>query len=187
MTPNHYSAIAEPGRAWGSSDATLNIVIVYENAVTQAWAWQTCGLVAQFIDRASMATNSWRVCELAFPQVLYKAVCAAARADVIILSLRDAEELPLNLQGWIGAWLPRRDLPVGTVIALIELDGERQASSAHIRGELEAIASQARMDLVLEERRLQTLASCVTCHGRGCGSASILADQDNSGRLEVQA
>lgn len=171
MKADCYRPLDEVGHGPESPDFAINLAIIYEDPLTQEWAGQVCDVVTAFIDRGCLASHSWRVGDLAAPKVLHDAVCAAAQADVIVLSLRDAEELPLTLRIWIEAWLPRRDLPVGALITLIGAAEGSKAFSLHARRYLEAVARSARMDLLLEERRSESVSPQVGGSQRDCGHA----------------
>jgi hypothetical protein len=167
----------------GSPNSAINLVIIYEDSLTREWGRQVCNLVTDFVEKDCVASNSWRVCDLAAPQILHDAVRAAAQADVIVLSLRDAEELPLNLRDWIEAWLPRRELPVGALITLIGVADESKASSLHARRQLEAVARRARMDLLLEERRPPSLSPQSADSEWDYGPANILLSNCGSSSI----
>jgi len=49
-----------------------------------------------------------RIDELENSRVFAKAGQAAAEADVLVVSVRDAGEWPAILHVWIDSWLPRR-------------------------------------------------------------------------------
>jgi len=181
MKADWYRPLDEVGRGPERPDSAINLAIIYEDPLTQKWAGQMCALVTAFIDRDCLASKSWRIGDLAAPKVLSDAVCAAAQADVIILSLHDAEELPLNLRVWIEAWLPRRDLPVGALITLIGVAEGSKASSLHARRHLETVARRARMDLLLEERRSESVSPHVAdSEGDGEPTDDTLPSLDNS-------
>jgi hypothetical protein len=173
MKAKGYQMPDEAARGLDRPDAAINLTIIYEDPLTQEWAGQVYDQVTEFIDREQVANNSWRVCDLAASQVLPDAVCAAAQADVIILSIHDGDELALNLQAWVEAWLPRRDLPVGALITLICVAEDSKASSLRARKQLEAVARRARMDLLLEERWLQPLSPQIADRDRDSRPANI--------------
>lgn len=181
MKGDCYRRLDEVAQGLESPDPAINLTIIYEDLLTLEWAGQVCDQVTAFIDRDCLASNSWRVSDLADPKVLQDAVCAAARADVIVLSLHDAEELPLNLRVWMEGWLPRRDLPVGALITLIGVAEETKASSLRSRRHLEAIGRRAGMDLLLEERWPQPVSPEVADSERDGGRANVmLSNLDNS-------
>src|SRR5580658_2002961 len=88
------------------SGYTLNIAGAYQDWVTEGWATQTCHLATQRA-RAGRVQNSWfNINSLGDPEILAKAICAALTADVIVVSVYAADELPLDLYTWFDLWLP---------------------------------------------------------------------------------
>jgi hypothetical protein len=75
-------------------------------------------------------------------------------ADVILVSIYDAEELPKDFRVWMDAWLARRYLPAGALIALISVPGELSVQTKLARDYLRAVARKGRLDFLLRERRL---------------------------------
>jgi hypothetical protein len=137
----------EPGYA-------LSVALVYQDVPTRKWASQVCNQVAQLAGRDAIHSTWWDVSRLGDPEVLTDAVLTAMQADVILVSLYDVEELPVNLCVWIDAWLPRRYLPMGALVALIGSPGQAGARTDHARDYLRAIAQRGRMDFLLRERKL---------------------------------
>ena len=75
-------------------------------------------------------------------------------ADVILVSIYDTEELPKDFRAWMDAWLARRYLPTGALIALISVPGELGAQTKPARDYLSAAARKGRLDFLLRERKL---------------------------------
>jgi len=83
------------------------------------------------------------------------AVRAALVADLIVVSVHAADELPLGLYVWIDAWLPRRTSREGALTALIGADEPQDPQSSRTREYLQAVARKAQLDFIpLFESRL---------------------------------
>ncbi len=105
--------------ALAESASTLNIAGVHQDAVTREWATQVADYAIQLLGKRSVRSNWWKIRELCDPGVLRDAVQAATMADVLIVSVRAADELSPDLYEWIEAWLPLRLQLAGTLVALI--------------------------------------------------------------------
>jgi len=101
------------------SGYTLNIAGVYQDSVTRDWAMQSCRQATQLAG-GERVQNTWcNTNSLSDPGILLDAVRAAVAADVIVISVYAADELPLDLYVWIEAWLPRRLSRRGALAALV--------------------------------------------------------------------
>jgi hypothetical protein len=148
-TPLDELEFAPPETEYG-----LNVALVYQDIPTRKWATQVCDQVAQLAGKGAVHCSSWEINRLSEPEVLMDAILMTLVADVIMVSIYDAKELPIELCGWINAWLPYRSLPTGALIALISVPGQTSAQLEHARGYLRAVARKGRLDFLLRERRL---------------------------------
>ena len=83
------------------------------------------------------------------------AVRAALVADLIVVLVHAADELPLGLYVWIDAWLPRRTSREGALTALIGADEPQDPQSSRTHEYLQAVARKAQLDFIpLFESRL---------------------------------
>ena len=136
------------------TEYALNVVLVYQDAPTRKWATQVCDQVTRLAGKDAVHCTQWEISRLGDPEVLKDAVLMTMVADVILVSIYDAKELPIDLCVWIDAWLPRRFLQTGALIALISVPGQVNAQLEHARGYLRAVARKGRLDFLLRERRL---------------------------------
>src|SRR5580658_2369959 len=90
------------------SGYTLNIAGVYQDSVTRDWAVQSYLRATRLAGEEHVQNRWYDVNAMGDPVVLAQAVHAARVADVIVVSVHAADELPLNLYAWVAAWLPRR-------------------------------------------------------------------------------
>jgi hypothetical protein len=133
----------------------LNIVGVYQDPVTQSWGVSICRPATQLTGEDHVRNTWYDMHSLDNIETLLEAVRAALAADVIVISVYAGEELPLGLYVWIDAWLPRRTLRDGALIALIGADEPQDLPSDCTRGYLQAVARKAHLDFIpLFENRL---------------------------------
>lgn len=137
----------EPGYA-------LNVAMVYQDALTRKWATQVCDQVTRLAGKDAVHCTQWEIRRLNDLCVLKDAILMTMVADVILVSVYDAEELPKDFRVWMDAWLARRYLPTGALIALISARGEKSSQTKPARDYLRAAARKGRLDFLLRERRL---------------------------------
>ena len=107
----------------------LNIVGVYQDPLTQSWGLPMCRLATDLVGE-DLVHNTWYdVHSLSDLGILLPAVRAALVADVIVVSVYAADELPLDLYVWINAWLPRRNSREGAFTALIGAEKPQDSQS----------------------------------------------------------
>lgn len=126
----------------------LKIVWVYQDPVTQSWGAPLCALATQLLGEDLVHNNWYDVHSLSDLEILLAAVRAALVADVIVVSLYAADELPLDLYVWINVWLPRRNLREGVFTALIGADRPQDSYSVRTHGYLQAVAHKAQLDFI---------------------------------------
>ena len=137
------------------SEYALNIVGVYQDSVTQSWGVPMCRLAMQLAGEDHVRNTWYDVHSLDDIETLLEAVRAALVADVIVISVYAAEELPLGLYVWIDAWLPRRTSREGALTALIGADEPQDLQSFRTRDYLQAVACKGQLDFIpLFENRL---------------------------------
>lgn len=130
------------------SGYTLNIAGVYQDFVTRDWAMQSCSRATRLAGEEGVQSTWYSADSLSEPGFLRDAVRDALVADVIVVSVYGAHELPLDLYVWIDAWLPRRPLRVGALTALIGFAQPLDSESARTFEYLRAVARKAKLDFV---------------------------------------
>jgi len=131
----------------------LNVALVYQDIPTRKWATQVCDQVAQLAGKDAVHCSSWEINRLSDPEMLMDAILMTLVADVIMVSIYDAKELPIELCAWFNAWMPYRSLPTGALIALINVPGQPGAQTNHARDYLRSVARVGRLDFLLREQR----------------------------------
>lgn len=101
--------------------ATLRVVAVYENTVTEERALYVCDHMVQLIGPGWIRAAGWRMETLKDRGILQEAVSAAAVADIILISTHASETVPHELSEWCEAWLARRRADGGILVALVDL------------------------------------------------------------------
>jgi hypothetical protein len=146
-----------PARAAGAAEAdefALKVAVVYQDPVTRHWANELWGRVGDLMGTVSTHRESWDLQQLRDPVTFTRAAELAAEADVVVVSVRGAGELPLVLLNWIEAWVPRRAGRIGALVALIGLPPHPDAQAQNTRQYFEAVARQGGLDFLPRERRL---------------------------------
>jgi hypothetical protein len=134
------------------SGYTLNIAGVYQDSVTRDWAMQSCRQATQLAG-GERVQNTWcNTNSLSDPGILLDAVRAAVAADVIVISVYAADELPLDLYVWIEAWLPRRLSRRGALAALVGVAEPLDSPSVRTLEYLQALARKAQLDFIPQQR-----------------------------------
>lgn len=140
--------------ALAQSQCMLNIVGVHQDDVTGEWATQVAHNATQLVRDCSVRSTWWKIGGLSDPGVLRDAAQAASTADVLIVSIRAAAELPFALYQWVKAWLPRRLPLAGTLVALIGAPEPPGADSSRIGRYLQAVARRGQLEFLAREQRL---------------------------------
>jgi hypothetical protein len=135
-------------------EPALNVVVIYQDPLTRHWAADLWDRVGQLIDSGGISRKCWNLSDLAGAFVFAEAVRAAAEADVLVISVRDAGDLPLLLHMWVDGWMPRRAGRAGALVALIGVPARPDVPSGGAHQYLGAIARQAGLDFLPQERRL---------------------------------
>jgi hypothetical protein len=136
------------------SDYKFKIAVVYQDTLAQSWAIQMCRPVSQKFGGENVQ-NTWHsVHSLSDPEILVEAAHAALAADVIVVAVHAADELPPELCAWIDVWLPRRLARVGALAALIGVAGELASQAIRTQEYLQAVARRGLLDFLPHEREL---------------------------------
>ena len=143
----------EVAMASDESEYSLNIAGIYQDNVTRDWAMQTCRQATQLAGEERIQNAWFDVNSLSDQGILLHAVRAALVADVIVVSVYAADELPFGLYVWFEAWLPRRRSPVGALAALIGVAEPPGSQFVRTLAYLQAVARKAHLDFVPQERK----------------------------------
>jgi hypothetical protein len=136
-----------------NSGAVFSIAVVYQDKLTRIWAKQMCRPVMHWAAEERIQQTWQDVNSLSDPGILLEAVRAALAADVIVVSIHAADELPLDFYAWIDVWLPRRRSRAGALAALIGVAEPLDSRSVRTREYLQAVARRCNLDFIPQERR----------------------------------
>jgi len=89
------SEMANGVSSWSDPEYTLNVAMVYWDALTRQWAEKVHNLIADLVGEQAIHLTEWRVSDLREPSTYSKGVVALARADVILVSLPEAERFAI--------------------------------------------------------------------------------------------
>ena len=120
---------------------------------------EACRRAAQLAGE-DLIQKTWHdVNSLADPGILVDAARAALAADVIVVSIHAAHELPVELHVWIDTWMPHRRSRVGALTALVGVAESLESQSVRTFEYLQAVAREAQLDFFPHERR-RPVPSC---------------------------
>jgi hypothetical protein len=137
-------------------DYLLNVVLLYENAATEQWARSVPQQASHLLGPQAVDCKGWNISDLRAAEVFKEAVLRAIEADVIVVSVQAADELPRDLNAWINAWSAHRLQTTGALVALVGLPEAADASSGRVHERLCVVAREAGLDFIVEERILAT-------------------------------
>jgi hypothetical protein len=146
------NAASGTGIAGLNAGYVLSVALVYPDAPTQQWAGQVRDLMAAVVGPEAFHCTEWKISDLIEPKVFWEGVAALAHADVIVVSLREAERLPAVFYLWANLWLQERCGLPGALVALI-VPPEESSSQAknETRRYLSAVANQGRLEFFMQE------------------------------------
>jgi hypothetical protein len=136
----------------------MNVTVVYEDFLTRKWAGEVFQKLETMVGTDAVRGSWWNLADLGEPAVLAGAVSQAMRSDMIVLAVGGSEGLPLPFYFWVNSWLPHRAGGVGALVALLATPMPRNSESGRLRKYLRTVARQARMDLLVAERTVETKA-----------------------------
>ena|ERR1700677_629377 len=132
---------------------TLNVAGFYQDTVTRDWAMQSTFKATQLAGAERVRFNWYDLNSLSDTGILREAVDATLVADVIMVSVYAADELPPNLYAWVEAWLPRRSSRAGALTALVGVVEPLDSQSLRTIKYLQAVARDAKLDFIPRQRK----------------------------------
>jgi len=129
----------------------LNVAVVYQDALTRQWAGQVCDRMAEVVGHEAVRCTEWAISDLTAPGAFSEGVAALARADIIVVSLYEADRLPATFYLWVNVWLQKRCGLPGALVALLVPPEESEAASMETRRYLSAVASQGHLEFLVQE------------------------------------
>jgi hypothetical protein len=125
----------------------FDMVIAYEDKSTCERAFSVCDhLIQELQNDHDVQQSWWRFHYLHDPQLLASAIEGALGADMIILSLNNAKEVPWITRRWIEGWLDQKDGRHQALVALVDNTPSPRCADCPILRYLNSVAHIARMD-----------------------------------------
>jgi hypothetical protein len=126
---------------------TLNTVVIYEDGPTGRRAKLFCDkLVRELENECAFSLELWSFQILAIPEFRESAADAAAKADLVVLSLHGEAGLPPRVREWIEIW-SRQILDSGPpLIALVDNPAMRDSRNASTLAYLRGVAERIGVD-----------------------------------------
>ena len=139
------------GLARMNAGYALNVALVHHDAPTRQRAGQVRDLMAAVVGPDAVRRTDWKISDLIEPGVFWEGVAALAHADVIVVSLREAERLPAVFYLWVNLWLQERCGLPGALVALIAPPEEASSLAMNeTRRYLSAVARQGRLEFLMQ-------------------------------------
>src|SRR5262249_38672703 len=99
----------------------FKILIAYETVSSGLRAREMSErLATRLHSEFEMSSEVWKFELLNHPQLRQQAANEAAVADMIIMAMRRAGELPPHVKHWIESWLPQRRGGAAALVALLD-------------------------------------------------------------------
>jgi len=124
-------------------------VVAFEDIFTRARANEVCQILSSDLGHGSeVIKQMWLVNMLRLPGLRSIAAQEAAFADLIIISVHDAQNLQPELKEWIEMWLPEKPRQRAYLLGLFDYVYNANYRSTRIY--FEEIARRGDMEFVLE-------------------------------------
>ena len=146
-----FSEEIEPPATSAEAETSLNIAVVYQDTQTHEWAMQKCRKATQLVGQEYVHSTWWQLDFLSHPRMMLDAVKDAVSADILIVSVYEAEEVPPALSDWVEALLSRRPPIEGALVALLGVPEQRGSESPAIGEYLRAVAIKGQMEFLPQE------------------------------------
>jgi uncharacterized protein YcaQ len=118
-----------------------------EDSSTSTRADEFCrGLFRELAPSCTIAKEMWLFNQLCVPGLRAIAASEAALAQLIIISVHHAEDLPDGVKSWINQWLGQRKNH--SVVLLALFDPVYQGVSSSMRGYLQDVAKRGGMEFL---------------------------------------
>lgn len=141
-----------------------NVSLLYEDTITRNWVLELWNRIGGMVGLPLDNIQPCSILDLASPLMFSRAVTEAIRADMILVGLRGAPELPVNLYVWVDAWMPRRQLKTGALVAIIGISETTAQQSSHAESYLRAVSRRASLDFMMQERKLPSCGPDIASH-----------------------
>jgi hypothetical protein len=129
------------------TDMHCAIAVIYDDTATRERAlWLCHHLVREFWAEIDFQFSWWRFRYLNDPEIARAAAQAAIKADVLIFSAREAEDLPGEVRDWVDAWLPHKRGRPSVLLGMVGDQGASPGALSPLGTCLHEIAQRGGMD-----------------------------------------
>jgi hypothetical protein len=136
-------------RGIGETTRKISVVAAYEDFSTCARVNEFCRGLARDVDHdCEMIKQAWLVNLLRMPELRSIAAHDATCADLVVISMHDAESLPEEMKAWIELWLQEKGNRPTVLIALLDVDYRDEAGA--VQTYLEGVAKRGNMEFVVQ-------------------------------------
>ena len=132
-----HTTISDP-QVWQrwSGATRLTLVAAFEDSATGTRVKEfRQELARQVGERCRIIEHVWLLSTLRFRELQEIAAEEAGTADLIIISVHEAESLPDEMRSWIDLWVPQRGIRKAALLALFDpaRDQAPGATEAYLR------------------------------------------------------
>jgi hypothetical protein len=122
------------------------VLVLYEDIPARNAAVELCDhLTAKFGAELEFEFTWWGFRYLSEEEIAKQAAGAALTADLILVSVPHAEDLPLEVKAWFERWLSDREPAEGALVVL-ETSGDNRQAQPIRDPYLQLVALRAKMD-----------------------------------------
>jgi hypothetical protein len=129
-------------------DRAVNVALVFQDGWTRQRAGQARDQLTEILGVDGIHCTEWKISDLRQPGTFSEGAAALARADVIVVSVQEAERLPSVFYVWVNLWLQERSGLHGTLVGLVLPSAGSNSRVGEMRRYLCAVASQAGLELL---------------------------------------
>jgi hypothetical protein len=121
----------------------FNVVIIYEDSAAGTRAKHFYNrVIRELVDECDFSLELWNFQVLAFPEIGNAAAKAAARADIVILSMHRKAQLSVQTRDWIERWSGLIGDDRSALVALLDQPGMSRGTVASTLDYLRKIADR---------------------------------------------
>jgi hypothetical protein len=121
----------------------VSLAVIYDNLLAQRQAMEVCSrLVQQLGEEFEFDTDCWSFEQVSQAGIAEEAASHAADADILIVAVAEAEQLPNSLKLWIEMWLARKTDWDTALVALTGVTPEPGTAPSAAQEYLKRIASE---------------------------------------------
>jgi hypothetical protein len=133
------------------ADYHMNVALVYQNSTTCKRAQVVRDLMVEKAGEDVVQSTEWLISNLVQPSIFTRGIQALAKADAIVIAVRETDRFPGAFYLWVNLWLQIRSGKPGALVALVETFTEESPESMETRRYLHAVASQGGLELLMKE------------------------------------